>query len=662
MGTSVVFQESPKGPRAEVIKAMVDERQASQAAASASADSASQSAASASAALISASAAAAAKDNATNQAAAADAARAGAVSARTSAEAARDAAIIATGDAEAARDAAEAAALTLGATAYALAADLPLAPAANAKGYVYADPTTSNNGLWFWGASGPWEKDAVNAATTQDLADTETALADEVEERSLLVRRSSSGDVLFMDESRAVFMRISPDGRIRSPMLKVGQSEEPDVVFKDAYGFVLARLAGLTGDFSLMGRAILRGSPKAGFRILDKFGFVMLNLLPDGTLRVMGREVASYGAGGFLEEAVSVAPEVELERTGILRRSSLDLQNWRQARGNVVQAYGEARILCIGDSNTAGGSVEVGVSRRANAYPTALARILDRHYGATSAGFIGSAGQGAAYPTYDPRITLAAGWSPVGGEVSLGGEVFLNTTTTGAMTFTPGIEWDTAEITLVGIEAGAVDVGIGGGTTALSNTVGAVSVETYNAGSVGPHTLNIARASGGARVGGIVCRNSQTKAVTVINAGRGGWRSSDIIDATNFYSPGSVLPAVQADLVIIEIGLNDMNVGVTPATFEANLQAIVDLCPAGADVVIMSSVTPDDTGEAYPWTDYLAAMRAVAAANGLPMIDMTQALGDRTSVTANGWNVDALHPTRAGLAEKAHVLAKLLTT
>lgn len=187
MGTSVVFQESPKGPRAEMIKAMVEERSASQAAASASATSASQSATSASQSQAAASGAAESASNAASQASAADLARINAESARVSSETARDAANAARTGAENARNAAQAAAMTLGATAYASAAELPVAPAANARGYVYADATAENNGLWFWGAVGPWEKDVLSPASTGALA-AEIAEREAAENAALLER------------------------------------------------------------------------------------------------------------------------------------------------------------------------------------------------------------------------------------------------------------------------------------------------------------------------------------------------------------------------------------------------------------------------------------------------------------------------------------------
>lgn len=67
----------------------------------------------------------------------------------------------AAGDAATARAAAEAAALTLGATAYATVAALPGSPSAGARGYVYANPDATQNGLWFWSGSA-WVRDGLN--------------------------------------------------------------------------------------------------------------------------------------------------------------------------------------------------------------------------------------------------------------------------------------------------------------------------------------------------------------------------------------------------------------------------------------------------------------------------------------------------------------------
>lgn len=487
----------------------------------------------------------------------------------------------------------------------------------------------------------------VSSATQAalDLKADEADLAAEVATRESLIVSKDGGGVVITDPAGFVLARINADGSIKTVMHDIGVGADGGLVVRDPAGFVLFRV-GRDGALSLGGNVYMRGDFGDGLVVTDPAGFVLMRADSSG-MRVLGEAVG--GDAG------------EQARTGVLRRGLTGMHRWRQARGNVVQAYGEARILCIGDSNTAGGTVDVGVSRRANAYPTALATLLDRHYGATSAGFYGSAGQGAAYPTYDPRVALGSGWSPVGAAVSLGGEVFANTTTTAALTFTPGIEWDTAEIIVAGLAAGDLTADVGGAASPYSATVGAVTTLTFDAGSVGAHTLSISRVSGEVHVVGVICRNSAAPAITVVNGGRGGWKTSDLVDDAEFYSPLNVLPAVVADLVLIEIGINDHTAGVTPATYAANLQTIIDACPSGADVALVSSVTPTSAGKAYFWADYQTAMYAVAAANDLPVIDMTVAMGDRPVIEAQSWNVDNVHPTRAGLAEKANAILKLLT-
>lgn len=547
--------------------------------------------------------------------------------------------------AQAAQAAAEAAALNMGAVAYATAALLPGAPAANAKGYVYADLTTANNGLWFWGAAGPWTKDTLSPASAADL------LA-EAEARQALVNGDDEAVGHIIRNALGFWLaQFAEDGGIWSKLLRISP-DGATMDFIDPHGFHIASIG--SDGITIKGGVTHGAIPGGDWIVADPYGFHLIAVI-DGTLYVKGREVGPSNTTALAESA----PEVDLLRTGIRRPVCTDLPHWRAARARVLQGIGGARIVALGDSLTAGGSTEAG-SLQAAAYPTMLARLLGNVYPATAAGFYGGK-YGSGISAYDPRLTLGAGWTAVEASTVavLGGQAIENTTTTDPLVWNPGIEWDTAEITIAGIGAGSYTADIGGATTPFSNIVGASTVITYDAGSVGAHSLNIRRVSGDAQVTSIVCTDSTAPAVTVINAARGGYETADYLDSTDFYSPANVLPTLDADLILVELGINDRNAALPPASYRAQLDALLDLLPADADVVLIASASPTE-GALTLWADYVAQVNACAASRGVPFIDLTIAMGDRATIEAQGWNSDGVHLTRAGLAEKAHIINKLL--
>ena len=435
------------------------------------------------------------------------------------------------------------------------------------------------------------------------------------------------------DLEQEVFARtalLSPDGA----GLTIG----------DPFGFLLAEFlsnGGLrTAAFDLSGTG-------DSFALLDPFGFVGLEF-QDGVLSVMG-------------EPVLPPVDAEYQRTGLMLRGSQPLMRWRGARARMLSGQGRARVLCLGDSNTAGDAVAPGVRLREAAYPARLAELLDRVYGASGDGFCGNAGiLSAIDTTYDPRLSFGAGWV-VSGAVSVGGTMFSNASTSNALTFTPRDAWERCEIIFAGIAAGAVDLSAGGATSRHDIPAGGMVSVSFDAGALASRQLSVMRVSGEIHVAAILPHSSIRPRVEVINAGRTGWASADLIDAATFYAPGAALSSVAADLVLIEIGLNDFNTGISPTVYGNRLRTLVGLCPVMADVVVMSSVSPEQASRVYPWSDYLDQMREVCAERELSFIDISVAMGDRSQVVAAGLTNDGLHPNRAGLAEKAHVASKLIT-
>lgn len=427
-----------------------------------------------------------------------------------------------------------------------------------------------------------------------------------------------------------------------------------DQVWTDPAGFVLARLGQRDGKAFLraMGAETLQFDG-AGFQVVDAAGFIGVSF--DGeTMRVLGRPVLTDAAD---------APAA-FDENGIIK-PQYALSVWRKALGNVTQRWLGARVLCIGDSLTAGGSLDyegaAAISRREFSYPSALARILGANVSASWAAFTGTGGQGNAVDSYDPRIGRGSGWYANGdAPSSVGGTCLTNKTTTSPLTFSPGVTWSRAEVMLYGITAATITLSDGNTTSTHNVAAGsAVTVQHNNAlASLSP--LRIVRTAGEVSVLSAVCTDAADPRVTVINGGRGGATVEDYLIADSAASAGNVIGNIPADLVIVEFGINDQTASVTPAVYKSRVIQLLGLCPANADRVLVASAPPTDAGKAFAWSLYRAALAEISDEMGLPLVDLFIPFGPRAQLEADGWNTDAVHLNRAGLGEKARIISKLL--
>lgn len=339
--------------------------------------------------------------------------------------------------------------------------------------------------------------------------------------------------------------------------------------------------------------------------------------------------------------------------TGISPVSVIDLPKWRKARAMARLGLGVARVLCIGDSNTMGGSaVGANLNRRLHSYPNAMAPLI----GGTAHDTFGNGGVLVAdYPSYDPRLTIGAGWGF--STPTAGGSTWVNNTTTDALAFTPEGAWSQADVWLALTEATTVSVGIAGNMTSYTPAINSVVRITYTAPTSAVQALQIARVSGNARVIGWSCRAAS--GIAVLGAGRQSWKTTEWLDATNFASPRNSIAAIAPDICLICLGLNDFGSAspIPLVDYRANMATLIGVCKdAGADVAMIVPLT--QAGSAWP--DWVAAMYSVATEAGVPVIDMTERFGTREQLDAAGWATNALHPNSAGYAEIGHVTALLL--
>ncbi|TPL98327.1 SGNH/GDSL hydrolase family protein [Mesorhizobium sp. B2-3-10] len=303
---------------------------------------------------------------------------------------------------------------------------------------------------------------------------------------------------------------------------------------------------------------------------------------------------------------------------------------------------GRAKILCVGDSTTAGSGGQV-VS---NSYPDKLKNLLASD-GAYQNNRFSDANLALSF---DTRISYGAGWA-TNGTKCLGGSTYRNSTTSNPIVFTPLTAFDSVDIYLYA--ASSVNVTIGGGTT--------VTVSGGGGGAIYKKTVTVAQAGlpagiypvsivavGDAVYAGADCYVAST-GIDVLNVGASGYTSTDL--ATTLYSVASVLPTIAPHLTIINVGINDYNNAspVSEATYKANVQALIDAAQnAGSDVqlVIPNRIGSSNAANEVAFQQYI---RDLVTLNGLqPALDVGSVLGTYAAANAAGYMNDTLHPSSAG--------------
>ena len=119
--------------------------------------------------------------------------------------------------------------------------------------------------------------------------------------------------------------------------------------------------------------------------------------------------------------------------------------------------------------------------------------------------------------------------------------------------------------------------------------------------------------------------------------------------------------AVAPDLVIIELGINDINSSVGSSTYQTNLASLVSQAQAtGADVLMIAPISSGGTIASQP--PYMAAALDVANAAGVPYFDVNAKWGGFSGANASGFmNSDQIHPTAAGYSNEAVTIKQIIT-
>ena len=364
---------------------------------------------------------------------------------------------------------------------------------------------------------------------------------------------------------------------------------------------------------------------------------------------------------------------------GVFNYDTSKLPKWRAALSRVVSGAGKASVLFYGDSTTrCWGGGNSGTFLIVGAGPLCIPAKLTALFNGSgvpaSDDFVfgnGLVGNGVTdFVTYDARFSFGSGWSVAGIGNSLGAGAFTNSANTTAMTFTPNFNVDTCAIFYAQSAGnGTAVVSDSGGTFATNGTFstsGTAQVASITVGRATPSRLPISIARNGTGsalyILGLNCTDSTTPRVSFAHSATAGWASSNYT-AIASWSVNSNPCSVPADLIVLDLGLNDRNAAVSASVYQTQMQTIITNAKAcGADVLLVRYPPPNPA----TWSNsalepvYASALYALATSNGLPLIDLTYRFGGSYAAMPPGESYDGVHLTKTGYADKAMALFSIL--
>jgi lysophospholipase L1-like esterase len=345
------------------------------------------------------------------------------------------------------------------------------------------------------------------------------------------------------------------------------------------------------------------------------------------------------------------------------------LKKWRAALAKVRDGQSNAKLAMFGDS-TFLGSGATGVAGypaggRSKGPCVKLADMLNSYFcQAVSHAVIGT-GNNASLFTWDPRFVQGAGWSFTTLNNVWGISAINNSTTTNNLTFTPSGSVDTFVVWYTTTSGSARSfnwsVDAGGTTNINCNVAKSMASVVIPAGAAGTHTLNLARVAGSVYILGIQAYNSSTKCVEVLNMGRSGGRASQATSSnTEPWDALNALPLFAPDLTVINLTINEwLNAGTVDA-WKIHMQQIIDVAKTTGDVILMAGVPSKINQAALAYqSSFAAAAGELAAANGLPFLDVFGRFGSQESISS--LYTDDIHPNGAGYADMISPLYNLIT-
>lgn len=333
---------------------------------------------------------------------------------------------------------------------------------------------------------------------------------------------------------------------------------------------------------------------------------------------------------------------------------SANFLKWRKALVDVRNGTADAKLLCVGDSTTAGIRSSTSATVPQNkSYPAQLAALMNAYLVPTTRGLAipkSSSTAQVADTRWSATGTFALGPFGSGSQVGWGNKstYWYSTSSTAVLTFADGVNANTYDVYYVDAGGAAFTIQATGGSS-VPVTVGGTLLPkkaTCVAGSAGTsNTVTITSGTGGnGRVFIIAVEPSlsTTKQARVGNVGASGadtvgWVSYPFNVTSNTYGSLDCIKAYAPHLTIIDLGINDALVGTSQSTYAANLALITAAAQVSGDVIfktmLPSSPAETPTSRIPMETAYVNGIKNL----GLPVIDVFNRIGSYTTYSAAGF-------------------------
>jgi len=393
-------------------------------------------------------------------------------------------------------------------------------------------------------------------------------------------------------------------------------------------------------------------------------GSTRYDALPKTAIAPAGRSFASVddSTGLFNEHVMDALGGTLIPRSEAVRITAATLPTWARKRQLVELRQAPARILCVGDSTTAGVfsdsySTAVGTPNQGgpNAYPARLAAYL------TARGIPAVVGMAIPGHPGNEDSRWSGGLAYSGGNIGAGAASALSMTNAGLNpALTPGVKADTYVVYFFGDSGtGTISAQATGGTSTTINTTrsaGGIYKATVMAGTASAsNVLTLTWSSGSSFILGVEFYDSTNpNVVRVLPAGVGGSQANQWANAasTTSYGGQAFISAVAADLTVISLGINDAAAGRTAAQVLTDVRTLASKAAPSGDVLLMS---------AFPHSGPtpLDAVNAAFYLSAFPYVDLAFRYG-YNMVKWGLMTVDQTHPNALGYGDAALTLSRAL--
>ena len=139
----------------------------------------------------------------------------------------------------------------------------------------------------------------------------------------------------------------------------------------------------------------------------------------------------------------------------------------------------------------------------------------------------------------------------------------------------------------------------------------------------------------------------------------------DLLQHPNPLQDGvAFMESVYADLVILNVGINDWDAAVTAATYTTNVQALITAIKTGSSAdILMMTPPPTNTTSASTTAqqNLITAMYSLAQSNNIPLVDIWARWQSYAVAQPLGFYADTFtHPNALGYSDLAQAIKNVL--